>query len=82
VTGDTLELTQDFLAEMLGERRATVNQVATALQQRGLIRYSRGRITITDRPGLEAAACGCYGFIRTQFAQLLPVPPHGESRSA
>lgn len=80
VAGDTLELTQEFLAEMLGERRATVNQAATALQHRGLIRYSRGRITVTDRPGLEAAACGCYRFIRDQSAQLLP--PQGESRSA
>jgi CRP-like cAMP-binding protein len=82
VAGDTLELTQDFLAEMLGERRATVNQVATSLQQRGLIRYSRGRIVITDRPGLEATACGCYGFVRDQFAQLLSAPAPGESRSA
>jgi CRP-like cAMP-binding protein len=80
VEGDMLELTQDFLAEMLGERRATVNQVATALQQRGLIRYSRGRITITDRPALEATACGCYRFIRDHSAQLLSVPPTGEAR--
>jgi hypothetical protein len=66
---------------MLGERRATVNQVATALQQRGLIRYSRGRITITDRPALEATACGCYRFIRDHSAQLLSVPPAGEARA-
>jgi CRP-like cAMP-binding protein len=82
VTGDTLDLTQEFLAEMLGERRATVNQAATALQQRGLIRYSRGRITVTNRPGLEAAACGCYRFIREQSAQLLPPPALGELRGA
>ncbi|MBK6004966.1 Crp/Fnr family transcriptional regulator [Ramlibacter ginsenosidimutans] len=82
VAGDTLELTQEFLAEMLGERRATVNQAATALQQRGLIRYSRGRITVTDRPGLEAAACGCYRFIRDQTAQLLPLPPASHSDGA
>ena len=71
VRRDSFDLTQDFLAEMLGERRATVNQAASALAQRGLIRYSRGRIEVTDRAGLERASCRCYGFIRDQYRQVL-----------
>lgn len=71
VQGDSFDLTQDFLAEMLGERRATVNAAASALQQRGFIRYSRGRIEVTDRAGLEQASCDCYRFVRDQYAQLL-----------
>ncbi|MEJ8839825.1 Crp/Fnr family transcriptional regulator [Ramlibacter sp. AN1133] len=74
VDGDEFDLTQEFLAQMLGERRATVNQVAGSLQQRGLIRYSRGRIQVTDRDGLEAAACRCYGFVRTEYARMLSPP--------
>jgi CRP-like cAMP-binding protein len=53
-------LTQAFLADMLGVRRTTINEAAQPLQQRRLIRYSRGRIRILDRPGLEAASCRCY----------------------
>lgn len=71
VSGDTFELTQLFLSQMLGVRRATVSEVASALQARGLIEYSRGRMTILDRPGLEAAACVCYGIIRDEFARML-----------
>jgi CRP-like cAMP-binding protein len=74
VPGDAFDLTQEFLAQMLGERRATVNQVAGSLQQRGLIRYSRGHIHVTDREGLEAASCRCYGFVRTEFARMLSAP--------
>ena len=74
VHGDEFDLTQEFLAQMLGERRATVNQVAGSLQQRGLIRYTRGRIQVTDREGLEAAACRCYGFVRTEYARMLSAP--------
>jgi len=65
MTGDRVPseeffMTQAFLADMLGVRRATVNQAAAALQQRRLIHYRRGRIRILDRAGLEAAACRCY----------------------
>lgn len=74
VRGDAFDLTQEFLAQMLGERRATVNQVAGSLQQRGLIRYTRGHIEVTDREGLEAAACRCYGFVRAEFARMLSAP--------
>ena len=71
VRGDTFELTQEFLAEMLGERRATVNQAASALAHRGLIRYTRGRIEVVDRPGLEQASCDCYRTIRAAYAEVL-----------
>lgn len=71
VEGDTFELTQHFLSQMLGVRRATVNEAAGALQARGLIEYSRGRITILDRAGLEAASCACYAIIQGEFARML-----------
>jgi CRP-like cAMP-binding protein len=71
VGGDSVPLTQLFLSQMLGVRRATVNEAATALQERGLIEYRRGLITILDRPGLEAAACACYAIIRAEFARML-----------
>lgn len=58
-------LTQAFLADLLGVRRATVNEAAGPLQERKLIRYSRGAIRILDRKGLEAAACRCYARIET-----------------
>jgi CRP-like cAMP-binding protein len=75
VQGNAFDLTQEFLAHMLGERRAAVNQVAGALQTRGLIRYSRGRIEVTNRAGLEAAACGCYHFVREEYLRMLAPQP-------
>jgi len=56
--------TQEFLSQMLGIRRTTVTLVARALQRAGLIRYTRGKIVILDRPGLEEAACECYRVIQ------------------
>ncbi|HEX3663413.1 MAG TPA: Crp/Fnr family transcriptional regulator [Acidobacteriaceae bacterium] len=58
--GDVLQLTQEFLAAMLGVERPAVTVVAGKLQEAGLIEYNRGRVRITDRPGLEAVACECY----------------------
>lgn len=71
VDGDSFDLTQDFLAEMLGERRATVNQAASKLQQQGLISYSRGRIEVVNRAGLEDVSCPCYRLIRGEYEQVL-----------
>lgn len=60
VEGDTLHLTQEYLASMLGSQRTTVNEAAQTLQKAGSITYSRGRVTVTDRTALERAACECY----------------------
>lgn len=60
INGSELKLTQEFIAEMLGTRRATVSIGAMVLQNEGLIQYSRGHIKIVDRPGLEAFTCECY----------------------
>jgi CRP-like cAMP-binding protein len=71
VDGDTFELTQEFLSQMLGVHRPTVTVAAGMLHQAGLIRYSRGVITIVDRKGLEAAACNCYRIIADEYERLL-----------
>lgn len=63
VEGSEIKLTQESIAEMLGTRRATVSVAAIALQSAGLIKYSRGNITITDRPGLESFSCECYAAV-------------------
>jgi CRP-like cAMP-binding protein len=63
-----LNLTQEFIAEMLGTRRATVNVAAITLQSAQLIKYNRGHITIIDRPGLEAFSCECYANVKTAIS--------------
>lgn len=68
---DELPLTQEFIANMLGIRRASVTEAAGQLQRAGLLRYSRGRITILDRESLESTACECYGLIKREFTRLL-----------
>jgi CRP-like cAMP-binding protein len=70
VNGESFMLTQEFLSQMLGVHRPTVTIAARMLQQAGLIRYSRGRIEVIDRPGLEAAACPCYRLIADQYDRL------------
>ena len=68
---DTMPMTHEFLASMLGVRRAGVTTTAGDLQRSGLIRYHHGQITIIDREGLEATACECYRLDRDRFDRLL-----------
>jgi Mn-dependent DtxR family transcriptional regulator len=65
-------MTQELIANMLGVRREGVTEAAGKLQKAGLIHYSRGRITVLDRPGLEARVCECYHVVREEFRRLLP----------
>ena len=67
-----LSMTQELIANMLGVRREGVTEAAGALQKAGLIEYHRGRITVLDRPGLEARVCECYEVVRDEFHRLLP----------
>ncbi len=69
--GNTLLLTQEFVAQMLGVRRTSVSLVANTLQSAGLIRYRRGRIEITDLEGLRAQSCECYGRVKAHYDRLL-----------
>lgn len=71
VQSNEFALTQEFLSQMLGVRRASVSVVAAILQKAGLIRYSRGNITILDRQGLESASCECYRLVKDEFDRLL-----------
>src|SRR3984893_5011715 len=71
VGADEFQLTQEFLAQMLGVRRPTVTAVAGILQKAGLISYSRGRLTVQDRKGLEAASCECYEVVAKELDRLL-----------
>jgi len=67
-----LSMTQELIANMLGVRREGVTEAAGKLQRAGLIHYSRGRITVLDRPGLETRVCECYQVVRDEFERLLP----------
>ncbi|WP_281400144.1 Crp/Fnr family transcriptional regulator [Microvirga zambiensis] len=72
---DTLPLTHEFLAEMLGVQRSTVSVVIRTLQTAGLIRQNRGSITVTDWEGLEETACECYGRVMDLYRRLLRPAP-------
>jgi CRP-like cAMP-binding protein len=74
VDGETLMLTQEFFAQMLGVRRTSVSLVAHTLQETGLIRYRRGRIEITDLAGMRNAACECYGTVKSHHDRLVNCP--------
>jgi CRP-like cAMP-binding protein len=85
---DELSMTQELIANMLGVRREGVTEAAGHLQNAGLIRYSRGRITVLDRPGLEKKVCECYAVVKKEFDRLLsdiplgdPFLPVGQARS-
>ena len=67
-----LTMTQELIANMLGVRREGVTEAAGNLQSAGLIKYNRGRITVLDRPGLEARSCECYAVVKKEFDRLLP----------
>jgi CRP-like cAMP-binding protein len=68
---DSLNLTQEFLAQMLGAQRSTVTVAAGAMQRDGLIGYSRGKIQLLDREKLEATTCECYGIVRSSYDRIL-----------
>lgn len=76
VSSNQLTMTQELIANMLGVRRAGVTKAAGKLQRAGLIRYSRGHITVIDRPRLEGRACECYHVVKTEYDRLLPTPSH------
>jgi CRP-like cAMP-binding protein len=67
---DEFRATHEFMAQMLGTRRATVTEAAHDLQQKGLIAYRRGLVKVLNRQALEKAACSCYRIIREQFDEL------------
>jgi CRP-like cAMP-binding protein len=76
--GDRVRLTQSDIAGMLGVRRATVSEVGSEIEDKGLIRRGRGWIEVLDRPGLEKASCGCYALISSVMKDLgVPRPNHG-----
>ena len=68
---DSFHVTHEFLAYMLGVRRVGITTAAAALQREGLIEYHRGELTVLDRSGLEAAACGCYATDRGAYAEMM-----------
>ena len=70
--GQELLMTQELIANMLGVRREGVTESATKLQNAGLITYSRGRINVLDRPGLEKRTCECYAVVKKEYDRLLP----------
>ena len=70
--GSELVMTQELIANMLGVRREGVTDSALKLQKAGLIQYSRGRISVLDRPGLESRSCECYAVVKKEYDRLLP----------
>jgi CRP-like cAMP-binding protein len=71
--GNELVMTQELIANMLGVRREGVTEGARKLQNLGLIRYARGRITVLDRERLEERTCECYAVVKNEYDRLLPV---------
>jgi DNA-binding IclR family transcriptional regulator len=74
---DELNLTQEFLAQMLGVQRSTVTVAASALQRAGYISYSRGKILLLDRENLAKAACECYDIVRESYDRMLQLNDKG-----
>lgn len=71
VEADQFPLTHEFLARMLGANRATVSLTAATIQQAGYIRYTRGKLTVLDREGLEDTACDCYRIVKKRYEAIL-----------
>lgn len=74
--GDTIVMTHEVIASLLGVRREGVTMAAKKLMQEGIIRYARGRITVLDRSALAQRACECYGAIQREYERLLPQSTH------
>ena len=70
-SGDRLKMTQEELAKLLGAQRTTVNAVARAFQDEGLIAIRRGSVEVVDRDGLRARSCGCYDAVEAHFADII-----------
>lgn len=82
LSSNELTMTQELIANMLGVRREGVTEAAGKLQRAGLIHYSRGRITVIDRPGLERKTCECYAVVKKEFDRLMAdIPRIDPSRS-
>ena len=75
LSGNTLTMTQELIANMLGVRREGVTDAAGKLHKLGIIEYSRGRITVLDRPRLETLTCECYAVVKKETSRLLPYLP-------
>lgn len=75
LSSNRLEMTQELIANMLGVRREGVTEAAGKLQKLGVIRYSRGKITVLDRPHLERLSCECYAVVKHETDRLLIAPP-------
>ena len=80
LSGNQLNMTQELIANMLGVRREGVTDAAGKLQKLGVIRYSRGKITVLDRPQLERMSCECYAVVKRETDRLLS--PHSRPRAA
>ena len=79
--GNQLDVTHELIARMLGVRREVVTEAAGKLQAAGLIRYSRGHVTVIDRQGLEARACECYSVVKHELERLLLLAPETGARA-
>jgi CRP-like cAMP-binding protein len=77
LSSNELNITHELIAGMLGVRRGGVTDAAGDLQRAGLIRYSRGHITVLDRPALEQQSCECYAVVKREFDRLLSDIPRG-----
>jgi len=72
INGTEISMTHELISNMLGVRREGVTEAASKLQRKGVIRYSRGRITILDRAALERCSCECYEVVKNEYLRLLP----------